>query len=115
MTKKYFRSLNVYEIEVILTSNLTDLFEEKKTSEKGCYSLIIHAYCLVVNYWHVLRIGPTQVLRMDNLPFQAKVFYGDCMSLVKETDVNSKNKQDPNPSRYILYKDSNVFQCFSSL
>jgi hypothetical protein len=31
------------------------------------------------------------------------------MSLVKKTNVNSKNKQDPNPSRYILYKDSNVF------
>ena len=41
LTKKYFRSLNVDEIEVILPSNLTeDLFEEKKTSEKGCYSLI---------------------------------------------------------------------------
>jgi hypothetical protein len=31
MTKNNFRSLNVYEIEVILPSNLTeDLFEEKK-------------------------------------------------------------------------------------
>ena len=29
----------------------------------------------------------------------------NCMSLVKKTNVNSKNKQDPNPSRYILYKD----------
>jgi hypothetical protein len=28
--------------------------------------------------------------------------YGDCLSLVKKTNVNSKNKQDPNPSRYIL-------------
>jgi hypothetical protein len=81
----------------------------EKTSENGCYSLIIHAYFLVVNYWHVLRIGPTQVLRMDNLPFQAKVLYGDCMSLVKKTNVNSKNKQDPNPKRYILYKDLIVF------
>ena len=53
---------------------------------------------LVVNYWYALRIGPTQVLRVDNLPFQAKVLYGDC-----KTKVNSKNKQDPNPSRYILY------------
>ena len=26
--------------------------------------------------------------------------------------VNSKNKQYPNPSRYILYKDSNVFNGF---
>jgi hypothetical protein len=51
----------------------------KKTSEKGCYSLIIHAYVLVVKYWHALRIGPTQVLRMDNLDFQAKVLYGDYM------------------------------------
>jgi hypothetical protein len=46
-----FRSLNVDEIEVILPSNLTeDLFEGKKTSEKGCYSLIIHTYFLVVDY-----------------------------------------------------------------
>jgi hypothetical protein len=28
--------------------------------------------------------------------------YGDCMLLVKKPDVNSKNKQDPNPSRYFL-------------
>jgi hypothetical protein len=36
LPKKYFRSLNVYEIEVILPSNLTeDLFEEKKYPEKG--------------------------------------------------------------------------------
>jgi hypothetical protein len=28
----------------------TNLFEEKKTSEKGCYSLIIHTYFLVVDY-----------------------------------------------------------------
>ena len=31
------------------------------------------------------------------------------MSFAKKTNVNSKNKQDPNPSRYFLYKDSNVF------
>jgi hypothetical protein len=49
---------------------------------------------MVVNYWYALRIGPTQVLRMDNLPFQAKVLYGDCMSLVKKTNINSKNHQD---------------------
>jgi hypothetical protein len=49
--QKNFRSLNVYEIEVILTSNLTeDLLEGKKTSEKGCYSLIIYTYFLVVDY-----------------------------------------------------------------
>ena len=49
--QKNFRSLNVDEIEVILPSNLTeDLFEEKKTSEKGCYSLIIHTYFLFVDY-----------------------------------------------------------------
>jgi hypothetical protein len=93
----------------MLPSPLTTYFFREKTSENGCYSLIIHAYFLVVNYWHVLRIGTTQVLRMDNLHFQAKVLYGDCMSLVKKTNVNSKNKQDPNPSRYILYKDSKVF------
>jgi hypothetical protein len=27
-----------------------DLLEEKKPSEKGCYSLIIHTYFLVVDY-----------------------------------------------------------------
>jgi hypothetical protein len=42
---------------------------------------------------------------MDNLPIKAKVLYGDCMSLVKKTNINSKNQEDPNPSRYILYKD----------
>jgi hypothetical protein len=31
------------------------------------------------------------------------------MLLVKKTNVNSKNKQDPNSSRYFLYKDSNIF------
>ena len=102
-TKKKFLSLNVYEIEIIFPSLLTEDFLGNKTSEKGCYFLIIHAYFLVVNYWYALRIGPTQVLRMDNFPFQAKVLYGDCMSLVKKTNVNSKNKQDPNPSRYSLY------------
>jgi hypothetical protein len=36
---------------IILPSNLTeDLFEEKKTSEKGCYSLIMNKYFLVVDY-----------------------------------------------------------------
>ena len=51
LTKTKFRSLNVYEIEVILPSNLTeDLFEGKKNSEKGCYSLLIHTYFLVVDY-----------------------------------------------------------------
>jgi hypothetical protein len=51
LTKENFRSLNVDEIEVILLSNLTeDLFEGKKTSENGCYSLIIHTYFLVVDY-----------------------------------------------------------------
>ena len=40
LTKKIFRSLNVYEIQVILPSNLTeDFFEEEKPSEKGCYSV----------------------------------------------------------------------------
>ena len=34
------------------------------------------------------------------------------MSLVKKANVNSKNKQDPNSSRYILYTDSNVFNGF---
>jgi hypothetical protein len=35
LPKKYFRSLNVYEIEVILPSNLTeDLFEEKNTLKR---------------------------------------------------------------------------------
>ena len=50
LTKKKFRSLNVDEIEVILPSNLTeDLFEEKKTSEKGCYSLIIQdIFCIKI-------------------------------------------------------------------
>ena len=38
--------------------------------------------------------------------------YGDCMLLVKKTNVNSKNKQDPNPSRFFLYTDSNVFNGF---
>jgi hypothetical protein len=28
--------------------------------------------------------------------------YGDCMLLVKKPNVNSKNKQDPNLSRYFL-------------
>ena len=79
LTKKNVRSLNVYEIEVFLPSPLKEDCFREKTSEKGCYSLIIHAYFLVVNYWHALRIGPTQVLRMDNLHFQAKVLYGDCM------------------------------------
>ena len=47
--QKKFQKLD--EIEVILPSNLTeDLFEEKKTSEKGYYSLIIYAYFLVVDY-----------------------------------------------------------------
>jgi hypothetical protein len=32
------------------------------------------------------------------------------MLLVKKTNVNSKSKQDPNPSRYFLYKDSNLQQ-----
>ena len=31
------------------------------------------------------------------------------MLLVKKTNENSKNKQDPNPSRYFFYIDSNVF------
>ena len=79
LTKKNVRSLNVYEIEVFLPSPLKEDCFRENTSEKGCYSLIIHAYFLVVNYWHALRIGPTQVLRMDNLHFQAKVLYGDCM------------------------------------
>ena len=40
LTKKIFRSLNVYEIQVILPSHLTeDFFEEEKPSEKGCYSV----------------------------------------------------------------------------
>jgi hypothetical protein len=39
---------------------------------------------------------------MENLPRS----YGDYMSLVKETNVNSKNKHDPNPSIYFLYKDA---------
>ena len=77
--QKKFRSLNVYEIEVILPSPLKEDCFREKTPEKGCYSLIIHAYILVVNYWYALRIGPTQVLIMNNLSFQAKVLYGDCM------------------------------------
>ena len=40
------------------------------------------------------------------------VIYGDCMLLVKKANVNLKNKQDPNPSTYFLYKDSNVFNGF---
>jgi len=47
---KTFLSLNVYEIEVILPSHLTGFFLGKKPSEKGCYSLIIHKYFLVVDY-----------------------------------------------------------------
>ena len=51
LTQTNFRSLNIDEIEVIIPSPLTeDLFEEKKTSEKGCYSLIMHTYFLVVDY-----------------------------------------------------------------
>ena len=50
-------------------------FWGKKPTEKGCYSLIIPAYFLVVHYWYVLRVGPTQVVRMDNLPFQAKLLW----------------------------------------
>jgi hypothetical protein len=112
LTKKYFRSLNVYEIEVSLPSPLKEDCFRENTSEKGCYSLIIHAYFLVVNNWYALRIVPTHVLRMDNLTFQAKVLYGDCISLVKKANVNSKNKQDPENNipfqRFFFLKEYSV-------
>ena len=97
LTKKNCRSLNVYEIEVILPSNLTeDLFEENKSSEKRCYSLIIYTYFLVVDYKYVLRMILHKLSEWTICLSKLRC-YGDCMLLVKKTDVNSKNKQDPQP------------------
>jgi len=35
----------------------------------------MHTFLLSIISIYTLRIGPTQVVRMDNLPFQAKVLW----------------------------------------
>ena len=112
LTKKNFRSLYVYEIEVILPSNLTeDLFEWKKTSEKGCYSLIIHTYFLVWRLLVCIDNWSYTSCQYGQFAFPRPRCYGDCMLLVKKTNVNSKNKQDPQ-SRYFCIKIQTFLMVF---
>ena len=111
LTKTKFRSLNVYEIEVILPSPLTEDFSEEKKLWKGMLfsdnTYILFGCRLLVCIANWL----SELSEWTIYPSKPRC-YGDCMLLVKKTNVNSKNKQDPNPSRYFLQKDSNVFNGF---
>ena len=87
------------------------IFWRKTTSEKGCYSLIIHTYfwlSIISMHWELVLHKLSEWTIYPSKPR----CYGDCMLLVKKTNVNSKNKQDPNPSKFFCKKIQTFFNGF---